>query len=144
MGTRVWQPKWWTKDRHENSWERVKEALRRDWEQTKVDLQGHGRDLNQGVEDTVKQATGSEAIPPGDQPNVKTTHPVTQPIWSDVEEPMKYGYGARAYYGAQHEAWDDKLEGTLKEEWESVKDGSHRAWNDVKAFVKRGYERATH
>lgn len=146
MGTAAWHPKWWTQDQHENAWERVKEALKRDWEQTKVDLKGYGQDLNQGVDDTVKQATGSEAIPPENQPNVKAPQDVTTPVWkwSDVEEPMKYGYGAHEYYGAQYKTWDDKLESTLKEEWESVKDGSHRAWNDVKAFVKRGYERAVH
>ena len=142
MGTAVWHPKWWTRDQHENAWERVKEALKRDWEQTKVDLQGYGRELNQDVDDTVKQAVGKEAIPPLNQPNVKTPHNVTKPIWQDVEEPMKYGYGAREYYGSQYKQWDDKLEGTLKEEWEG--DRSHRTWDDVKAFVRRGYERAVH
>ena len=142
MGTAVWHPKWWTKDQHENAWERVKEALKRDWEQTKVDLQGYGKDLNQDVEDTVKQATGSEVIPPPHEANVKTMHPVTKPIWKDVEEPMKYGYGAHEYYGAQYKEWDENLEGTLKEEWEG--DRTHRTWDDVKAFVRRGYERAVH
>jgi hypothetical protein len=145
MGTAVWHPKWWTKDQHENAWECVKEALRRDWEQTKVDLQGYGQDLNQGIDDTVKQAAGDEPIPPGNQPNVKPPpRPVTKPVWQDVEEPMKYGYGAREYYGAQYKTWDDKLESTLKEEWESDEGGSHRSWADVKAWVKRGYERAVH
>jgi hypothetical protein len=142
MGTAAWHPKWWTKDQHENAWERVKEALKRDWEQTKADFQGHGKDLNQGVDDTVKQAVGKEVIPPLNQPNPETPHDVTKPIWRDVEEPMKYGYGAREYYGAQYKQWDDNLEGTLKEEWEG--DRTHRTWDDVKAFVRRGYERAVH
>ncbi len=46
------------------------EALSRDWEQTKSDLPGlDGKDLDQDVDDTVKQATGKEAIPPDDTPN---------------------------------------------------------------------------
>lgn len=145
MGTAIWHPKWWTKDQHENAWERVKEALKRDWEQTKVDLKGHGTDLNQDVDDTVKQAAGKEVIPPINQPNTNVKHDVTKPIWEDVEEPMKYGYGAREYYGAQYNKWDDKLETTLKDEWESGHQGGVRgAWNDVKSHVRRGYERAVH
>lgn len=146
MGTAVWHPKWWTKDQHDNAWERVKEALKRDWEQTKVDLKGHGRDLDQDVDDTVKQAIGKEAIPPLSQPNVSTKHDVTKPVWQDVEEPMKYGYGAHTYYGAQYKQWDDKLEGTLRDEWEEGhrSGGLRGAWNDVKEHVRRGYERAVH
>src|SRR5581483_8090792 len=56
MGTMKWQPAWWN-DGHASAWERVKEAMRRDWEQTKHDLHlKGGHELNQGVKDTVKQA----------------------------------------------------------------------------------------
>ena len=48
----------------------VKDALKRDWEQTKHDLPGmEGKDLDQDVDDTVKQATGKEEPPPEDVPN---------------------------------------------------------------------------
>ena len=48
----------------------VGEALERDWEQTKSDLPGlDGKDLDQDVDDTVKQATGKEPTPPENQPN---------------------------------------------------------------------------
>jgi hypothetical protein len=139
MGTAAWHPKWWTKDQHESHWERVKEALRRDWEQTKVDLKGYGSGLDQEIDDTVKQAVGKEPIPPGNAPNVHHPQSVTKPVWNDVEEPIKYGVGARDQYGTK---WDDKLEGTLKTEWESVKDGSHRAWGEVRHFVRHGYDRS--
>lgn len=49
---------------------KVKDALKRDLEQTKSDLPGlHGEDLDQSIGDTVKQATGKEPIPPAGQPN---------------------------------------------------------------------------
>ena len=39
----------------------AKEALERDWEQTKHDLPGmEGKDLDQDVDDTVKQAMGKD------------------------------------------------------------------------------------
>ena len=42
----------------------AKEALERDWEQTKSDMPGmKGKDLDQDVDDTVKQATGNERVP---------------------------------------------------------------------------------
>ena len=48
----------------------VGEALERDWEQTKSDLPGlEGEDLDQDVDDTVKQAAGKEPTPPEGQPN---------------------------------------------------------------------------
>ena len=48
----------------------VKEALKRDLEQTKSDLGIKGaQDLNQDVGDTVKQATGKEPVPPPFVPN---------------------------------------------------------------------------
>ncbi|ATB31478.1 hypothetical protein [Melittangium boletus] len=50
---------------------KVKEALKRDWEQTKHDLnKKKGTDLNQDVGDTVKQATGKEPVPPPFVPNI--------------------------------------------------------------------------
>lgn len=43
---------------------KVKEALKRDWEQTKHDFnKKSGQELNQDVGDTVKQATGADPIP---------------------------------------------------------------------------------
>jgi len=48
----------------------TKDALDRDWEQTKSDLPGlDGKDLDQDVDDTVKQAAGKEPIPSGSTPN---------------------------------------------------------------------------
>ena len=39
----------------------AKEALQRDWEQTKSDMPGlDGKDLDQDVPDTLKQATGKD------------------------------------------------------------------------------------
>ena len=49
---------------------KAKEALRRDWEQTKHDFnKKKGEELNQDVGDTLKQATGGEPVPPRGVPN---------------------------------------------------------------------------
>jgi len=49
---------------------KAKEALKRDWEQTKHDFnKKKGADLNQDVGDTVKQAVGKETPPPRGIPN---------------------------------------------------------------------------
>jgi hypothetical protein len=48
----------------------VGEAIERDWEQTKSDLPGlDGKDLDQDVDDTVKQAAGKERVPSENEPN---------------------------------------------------------------------------
>lgn len=62
-------PSWWT-EQPTSDWDRVKEALKRDWEQTKWDFgSSTGRDLRQTAADTVKQALGLEPIPLPHQPN---------------------------------------------------------------------------
>ena len=135
MGTMRWQPAWWNEG-HASAWERVKEAMRRDWEQTKQDLHvSGGHELNQGVADTVKQASGKESIPADDRPNP----PKVIGDWNDVELPLQYGYSARDRYGSSHTAWSRDLENTLKNEWESNRD-AHRKWEEVKTDVRRGYE----
>src|ERR1051326_4004197 len=91
---------WWNAE-HESAWDKVKEAFRRDWVQTKHDLGGKSPDLNQQVSDTVKQAAGKEPIPPASQPN-----------FEEYEPAFRFGYGARRHYGKQFPAWDDRLETT--------------------------------
>ena len=50
--------------------EGVGDALERDWEQTKSDMPGmEGKDLDQDVDDTLKQAVGSESPPDENEPN---------------------------------------------------------------------------
>jgi hypothetical protein len=141
MGKATWQPKWWKPETHGSAWERVKEALKRDWEQTKSDVHAGGRDLDQDVGDTVKQMAGKEEIPPESQPNSKSLGSDAR-AWDDVETPMMYGYGARQQYGSQHKDWNDGLERTLRTEWEEGKSTTGRTWDQVKAHVRRGYERA--
>jgi len=131
-----WQPPWFT-DQHASAWERVREAMRRDWEQTKQDLHVKGgHELNQKIDDTVKQAAGKEPIPAIDRANP----PKVVGNWDDVELPTEYGYSARARYGETHESWNADLESTLQNEWESGRAATGRDWRDVKDHVRRGYE----
>jgi hypothetical protein len=137
MGTMKWQPAWWNEG-HATTWERVKEAMRRDWEQTKQDMKMKGgHELNQQVGDTVKQAAGKEAIPMNDRPNP----PKVIGTWDDVELPMGYGYAARSQYAATNSAWSKDIEDRLKTEWEAGRAKTGRAWDDVRDHVKHGFER---
>jgi hypothetical protein len=142
MGRQTWHPKWWTKEMHESAWERVKESMKRDWEQTKNDVKLGGRDLDQDVDDTVRQAAGKQVIPPPNIPNAPGGTDRKIDSWDDAEVPMAYGYGARRQYGKEHNDWNDDLEAKLKKEWEGAGNAVARKWNDVKALVRRGYERA--
>jgi hypothetical protein len=76
-------PSWWT-DKHTSAWDRVKEAFQRDWAQTRADFSDKEPDLNQNVGDTVKQALGSEPIPP---PGVKT-RPDNPKVVSDARDDL--------------------------------------------------------
>ena len=131
------QPSWWTADQT-SGWDRAKEALRRDWEQTKNDFSSKsGKDLNQDVTDTVKQAAGKEAIPPANKANPETSDNKT---WGD-EAAVRYGYGAgtaSAYH--EHKNWDDKLEGRLQNDWNMLK--QDRPWSDVRDAARFGWNRS--
>jgi hypothetical protein len=117
-------PKWWNEE-HEDTWSRVKAAMKRDWEQTKADVSSKGQELDQDVDDTVKQAAGKQPIPPEGVPNVD-------------EDAIRYGAGARKHYDTD---WDDRAEAKMKEEWNDLKTG--RTWDEVKAAVRRGWDRVT-
>jgi hypothetical protein len=127
-------PKWWNEE-HESTWGRVKAAMKRDWEQTKADMSSKGRELDQDVGDTVKQAAGKQPIPPLSQPNIEDDD------WKRAEEGYRYGVGARSQYGSQYSQWDERLEGKLRDDWGETKSGS--TWDEVKASVRRGWERVT-
>ncbi len=131
------KPSWWNEN-HEGTWDRIKSALKRDWEQTKADVSSKGHELNQGVGDTVKQAAGKEAIPPGNLPNPATKASKDQ-TWEDVEPSYRYGVGAQAQHGANNAGWDDRLENKLSEEWQQLKSG--QTWNEVKGSVRHAWDR---
>lgn len=138
MGKATIQPKWWT-EKHVSQWDNLKDALKRDWEQTKKDLHMGGQELHQNVGDTLKQAAGAEPIP---ESNSMGTRHGTDLSWDDAEQPLMYGVGARHQYGAQHTAWNDRLETTLKNDWEGAEGGAKRKWDDVKSIVRHGYDKA--
>ena len=119
-------PKWWNKE-HDSSWERVKAAFKRDWDQTKHDVGGNEPDTNQNVNDTVKQAAGKEAIPPRRMPNYEQT-----------EDAYRFGYGARSQYGTQFTRWDASLEAQLAKDWRETYTGMD--WESYKASVQRGWD----
>lgn len=55
---------------HNDTGDNVKDALKRDWEQTKEDMPGmEGKELDQDVDDTLRQATGKEDAPNLNTPN---------------------------------------------------------------------------
>jgi hypothetical protein len=137
-----WHPTWY-KDEHATSWERVKAAVLRDWEQTKHDLHlKGGHYLHQDATDTVKQAMGKESLPPYDQPNPQKVIGEITEEWDHVELPLEYGVAARQQYGKTYRNWDADLEKELQLEWESPKNPAAKAekWDDVKQLVRHGYD----
>jgi len=79
-------PVWWN-DANTSDWERVKGALRRDWEQTKADFSiGNARELNQNAFDTLRQAAGDQPVP---LTTVKTRPDTPGELAARVEKSMK-------------------------------------------------------
>jgi hypothetical protein len=109
------RPKWYTAE-HDSSWENVKAAFRNDWEQTKNDFGSKSaRDLDQDVDDTVKQATGSEDA------------------FAKRESAFRFGHAAQSQYRNEHPTWNDKLDQSLRNDYGSDYD---RDRDDI----RRAYE----
>jgi hypothetical protein len=116
------RPNWWTNE-HDSAWDRVKAAFRRDWEQTKHDFGGDERDLDQDVDDTVGQAAGTRPIPPPGTPN-----------FEEYEPALRFGYGARRFYGPKYSNWTDDLESKLR------RDFGDEDWKRYRPAVRQGWD----
>ena len=134
------QPHWYSESSM-SAWDRVKEAFRRDWEQTKhhFGLPG-GHELNQTAVDTIKQATNAESIPANDRP----IPPKVVGAWEEAEYPIGYGYTARQRYGKEYPSWNDAIEQRLRSDWEAKNKKAEHAWIQVKTLVRYGYEHNLH
>jgi hypothetical protein len=118
-------PNWWTTE-NDSSWDRTKAAFKRDWEQTKHDLGGKQPDTDQQVSDTVKQATGKEAIPAEGEPTFDKAEPA-----------YRFGYGARSHYGKKFPRWDSKLENELKRDWQTT--NPDRDWEEDRRYIQNAW-----
>jgi len=127
--TQYKNPSWWTKDQ-DSAWDRTKAAFKRDWDQTKHDVGAKEPDTDQNVSDTVKQATGKEAIPPRGQPNYDRAEPA-----------LRFGYGARSHYGPKHTKWDPELEKELRRDWSSTYPDRANNWDADAEYIRTGWNR---
>jgi hypothetical protein len=119
-------PKWWSQE-DESSWERVKAAFKRDWDQTKHDFGAHQPDIGQNVGDTVKQAAGKQPIPPRGQPT-----------YEEVEDAYRFGYGARSHYRQHYPTWNNQLETQLEQDWRDTY--NDRDWARYRRLIRGGWE----
>jgi hypothetical protein len=134
-----WTPTYWNDAQHGSKWDRVKEALARDWAQTRSDFSDAGKDLHQNVVDTVRQAVGTEALPPPGEPNLRPrTAPGPIAPWSEAQTAVRYGVAAFEQYGSQYPRWSDELEVKLSTEWDEKVTG--RPFHEVRADVRKGWE----
>lgn len=93
------RPSWYT-DEHDSGWNRVKAAFANDWEQTRRDFGSKSaRDLDQDVDDTVKQATGA--------PDAFENH----------EQAFRFGYAAQRQYRSKYPTWNSDLERQLRSDY---------------------------
>lgn len=98
-----------------STWERVKKAFANDWEQTKADFgSDEARDMDQDVDDTVKQMAGSDDA------------------FENHEQAFRFGYTAKKRYGSEHPQWNDDLDRKLGSEY----DGDYES---DRAYIRHAY-----
>lgn len=90
----------WYNDEMETGWQRVKAAFGNDWEQTRRDFGSkNARELGQDVDDTVKQAVGSDDG------------------FENHEQAFRFGYAAQRHYKTQYPNWNSDLEMQLRKDY---------------------------
>ena len=108
-------PNWYTNDM-DTGWNRVKAAFANDWEQTKRDFGSkNARELNQDVDDTVKQMAGSSDA------------------FENHEQAFRFGYAAQRHYGNDYKTWNNDLETKLRTDYGSNFDRD-------RDYIRRAYE----
>jgi hypothetical protein len=144
MAKATFHPSWWSEQKFGSAWDRVKAAMHREWEQTRGDFKGGVPDLNQSVDDTVRQALGKQPISSARPAAETSPGPLDRGVmssdWEVAESPLAYGFAARTHYGARYPSWDDRLEAALRKEWEASSATSGRTWEDVRLIVRRGFD----
>ncbi len=133
-----WRPSWWSDQVHGSAWERARDALRRDWSQTKHDLGLGGHEMNQDLTDTVKQAAGQQHLP-----DINHANPArVLGDWNEAEVFYRYGHAARVQYGNADPVWNEGIDQRLKSEWLATAGRDPDDWEARKEFVRKGYELA--
>lgn len=91
----------WQTDDDLSTWQRVKKAFANDWEQTKADFGSEtARDMDQDVDDTVKQMAGSDNA------------------FENREQAFRFGHAAQRHYRSEYPTWNDELETKLRADYQ--------------------------
>lgn len=113
--TTVKRADWYTEE-HDSTWDRVKAAFKNDWEQTKHDFGSDtARDLDQDVDDTVKQAAG------------------TDDAFENREQAFRFGHAARRQFGSDYDTWNDDLDRKLRTDY-------HGNYDEDRRYIRYAYE----
>ncbi len=100
-----------------STWERVKKAFANDWEQTKADFGFDGaRDMDQDVDDTLKQAFGSDDA------------------FENRAQAFRFGFTAQRRYKSKFPKWSDDLDSHLQAEYEGDYEADRR-------YIQHAYDR---
>jgi len=101
----------------ENStWERVKAAMKNDWEQTKNDFgSNEARNLNQDVDDTMKQMFNADDK------------------FENRKQALRFGLAAQQKYRSKFPKWTTELDSQLSNDYQGN-------YADERAHVRYGYE----
>ena len=99
-----------------STWDRIKAAFANDWEQTKNDFGSKSaRDMDQDVDDTVKQAAGSDNA------------------FENREQAFRFGYAAQSRYLDQYPTWNESLDTRLRADYPGDYDAD-------RPYIRHAYE----
>ena len=145
------KPTWWTPT-HASAWDLMKGAMRRDWEQTKVDFGGAGKDLNQDASDTLRQASGEAPVPSSWVANapsagdVERRHKASEIAEHNAGVAFKRAIDAPmdSDEGRRLEAKSKAARGVANAARNDLRDVQDQRWADVENAMSFGFGAAMH
>lgn len=106
----------WYNDEQNSTWDRVKAAFANDWEQTKSDFGSKSaRDMDQDVDDTIKQAMGSDDA------------------FENREQAFRFGYAAQSHFHDRYPEWNDELDAQLRNDY-------HGDYDADRKYIRHAYQ----
>ncbi len=104
-----------------STWERIKKAFANDWEQTKADFgSDSARDMDQDVDDTVKQMAGSDDA------------------FENREQAFRFGHTAQTRYSSEYPKWNSDLDKRLRSEYDGDYDADRRYIEHAYGYHPKG------
>jgi hypothetical protein len=121
-------PAWWCREK-EIAWNRIRMLVKRNWDRTKHEVLGSGRDIPKKAGNRLQQTHFK-----------KNLQSCPQPTFEEWEPAYRFGYGARLKFGGARLEWDADLEIRLAKDWRALDPKRKEKWEQDRNAIRYGWD----